>query len=450
MSPDSRRLPVVGECDVAVVGGGLAGIGAAVIAARCGARTVLVERQAYLGGMGTGGMVGTFCGLYAGGPEKRSIPMRFAADVIGRLLQRSAGGIADIRKTRVVHYDIGALKVVLDELAMESGVTLLLHTLVTGVLADAGRVHGLILDNPEHHGVLLATQVIDASGNAEVVHWATGHTEKGGASGETQAATLVFRMANVNLEKARTVSRQRFTELAEKACAEGGFDLPRTDGYFFATTHPGEVSCNMTRVAGLDMTLAADATQAEIIGRRQVQEYARFLRERVPGFEESYLSFYGSTLGIRETRRIVGEYVVTADDLLAARRFDDGVAYAAWPMEIHGATGSTWQWLPDDQWMEIPHRALLPLGLANVQTAGRCISTTHEALGSTRVMGTAMSMGEAVGMAAAWSARRGIPLRALPVAELHAALAGIRSTRDPFEADMARALIEPKAGHTRG
>lgn len=450
MSPESRRLLLVGECDVAVVGGGMAGVSAAVTAARSGARTVLVERQAYLGGMGTGGMVGTFCGLYAGGAGRPSIPMQFAAEVIRRLSRQGACGVVDIRKTRVVHYDVGILKVVLDELAIESGVRLLLQTLVTGVLADAGRVSGLLLDNTEQHGVLLATQVVDASGNAEVVHWATGRTEQGGPSGETQAATLVFRMANVNTDLARSVSRDRFRELAEQARAEGAFDLPRTDGYFFATTHPGEVNCNMTRVADLDVTRVADATQAEVVGRRQVLEYARFLQARVPGFGESYLSFYGSTLGIRETRRILGEYVVTQEDLLTARSFEDGVAYAAWPIEIHGATRSTWQWLPDDAWMEIPHRALLPRGLANVQAAGRCISTTHEALGSTRVMGTAMSMGEAVGLASAWSARRGIALRELPMAELRAALHGLRSARDPFGADAQSARAESRGGHPHG
>ena len=426
IEPGSRRLTVVGECDVAVVGGGMAGTSAAVTAARSGARTVLLERQGYLGGMGTGGMVGTFCGLYAGGPGKPPIPMRFAAGVVDRLAKRGACGTVDMRKTRVVHYDIGALKEVLDDLVLESGVTLLLHTLVTGVLADAGRVHGLVVDNVESHGVLLARQVIDASGNADVVHWATGLTEQGGETGETQASTLVFRMANVDLDVATTASRDRFRELAERARADG-YALPRADGYFFATTHPGEVNCNMTRVTGLDLTRAAGATEAEIVGRRQAQEYARFLRDRVPGFERSYLSFYGSTLGIRETRRIVGDYVVTEEDLLAARAFPDGVAYAAWPMEIHRPDGAVWRWLPEDRWMEIPHRALRPRGLANVQAAGRCISTTHEALGSTRVMGTAMSMGEAVGLAAAWAARRGIALHDLPMADLRSELAAYRA-----------------------
>jgi len=426
LEPGSRRLAVVGECDVAVIGGGTAGVSAAVTAARSGARTVLVERQAYLGGMGTGGMVGTFCGLYAGGPEKPPIPMRFAADVLHRLTERGGCGTVDIRKTRVVHYDIGGLKQVLDELAVESGATLLLHTLVTGVLADARGVHGVVVDNVEDHGVLRASQLIDASGNADVVHWATGRTEQGGEAGETQPSTLVFRMAAVDLDATGIVSRDRFRELAERAGAEG-YALPRTDGYFFATTHPGEVNCNMTRVTGLDLTRAAEATEAEIVARRQVQEYARFLRDRVPGFEKSYLSFYGSTLGIRETRRIVGEYVVTAEDLLAARTFPDGVAYAAWPMEIHRPDGALWRWLPDDRWMEIPHRALLPLGLANVQAAGRCISTTHEALGSTRVMGTAMSVGEAVGLAAAWAAQRGVTLRDLPMADLRSALMAYRA-----------------------
>ena len=186
---DGRRLRVIGEWDVAVVGGGTGGISAAVTAARHGARTVLLERQAYLGGMGTGGMVGTFCGLYTGGPTKPAIPMRFAAEVLERLRREGACGVADIRRTRVVHYDIGWLKIVLDDLAGESGVSLLLHTMVTGVLADEGRVHGLVVDNVEYHGIVLAKQVIDASGDANVVHWATGRTEKGGEHGETPSAT---------------------------------------------------------------------------------------------------------------------------------------------------------------------------------------------------------------------------------------------------------------------
>lgn len=428
MQSDGRRLRVIGEWDVAVVGGGTAGISAAVTAARYGARTVLLERQAYLGGMGTGGMVGTFCGLYTGGPTKPAIPMRFAGEVLARLRAENACGSSDIRRTRVVHYDVGWLKIVLDDLAKESGVRPLLQTMVTGVLADEERVHGLVVDNVEYHGILLAKEIVDASGDANVVHWASGLTEQGGEHGETQSPTLVFRMGNVDVEAARTVSRERFAELAGRARAEGAFDLPRTDGYFFATTHPGEVNCNMTRVTGFDLTVAEQGTEAEMVARRQVVEYARFLQARVPGFERSYLSFYGSTLGVRETRRIVGEYVVSADDLRAARTFEDGVAFAAWPMEIHAADGggTSWEWLPDDRWMEIPHRALMARGLANVQAAGRCISTTHEALGSTRVMGTAMSMGEATGVAAALAARRGVGVRALKASELRRELAAYR------------------------
>ena len=123
-------------------------------------------------------------------------------------------------------------------------------------------------------------------------------------------------------------------------------------------------------------------------------------------------------MGVRETRRVVGEYTVTGDDLRRAATFPDGLAYSAWPIEVHTETGTRWEWLPDDRWAEIPHRAMLPAGTVNVQVVGRCLSATHEAHGSTRVMGAAMSMGEAAGLVAAVAAERGVPLRSLDIAAL--------------------------------
>lgn len=405
--------------DVVVVGGGMGGVAAAITASRAGARVLLVERFSVLGGMGTAGMVGALCGLYASGPGRLPVPGTVSWEIVERLDRRSACKRVSARDmTYVVHYDVGELIRILDELVTESRVDVMLHSeLVAVETEDSGQITSATILQRDDRLRVSAGQFIDASGDATLAHLASGATMENSVN-ERQESTLMFRMANVEIDTMREVGRDRAREVLGDCIANGEYDLPRPHISFWSTTRPREVNCNMTAIRGYDLLSENGITLAEMEGRRQAFEYARFLRERVPGFEESYLSYFGWTLGVRETRRASGEYIMTREDVLSARSFTDGLAFAAWPIEIHTDTSVEWGWLPDDRWAEVPLRAMLPLGTTNLQAIGRCLSATHDAHGSTRVMGTAMSMGEAAGLIAARASDRGADLRALDIKEI--------------------------------
>jgi hypothetical protein len=221
-------------------------------------------------------------------------------------------------------------------------------------------------------------------------------------------------------------SAQRLTavaglyELWEGARADGSVDVPRELVSFFATPYPDEVTVNMTRVTGIDPLDPDDLTRAEVEARRQVTQLVAFFRERVPGFERCRLAATATQIGVRESRRIVGEYVLTRDDVLQARAFDDAVARSAYPIDIHNPAGSgtTTHRLPPGQSYEIPYRCLLPRGVDGLLVAGRCISTTHEALASARLTPTVMTLGQAAGTAAALAAQENLRPRDVSAALL--------------------------------
>jgi hypothetical protein len=230
--------------------------------------------------------------------------------------------------------------------------------------------------------------------------------------------TLMFRMAGFQQDAFDNYVRQNPTQwrgvhglwdLVRKAAEAGQLDLPREDILFFGTPHPGELSVNSTRVGRVLGTNVFDLTCAEWEGRRQMRQIASFLKQYVPGFENSYVVQSGVNIGVRETRRIVGEYRLTADDLLNARTFDDVIARAAYPVDIHNPVGkgTMLRRVPPGKAYDIPLRALTPKGVENVLVAGRCISGTHEAHSSYRVMPTSMATGQAAGVCAALCAKSG-------------------------------------------
>jgi hypothetical protein len=185
------------------------------------------------------------------------------------------------------------------------------------------------------------------------------------------------------------------------------------------------VHFNTTRVTGLSATKADDLTAAELEARQQAHELARFLASDVPGFERAYLQQSAAQIGVRESRRIVGQYVLTGEDVLSARKFPDGVARGSYPIDIHNpaGAGTVLRSLPPGEWYEIPYRCLLPRGVDNLLVAGRPISSTHEAHSSLRVMPIAIAIGQAAGTAAALCAARKIPPSRLPAAALRRRLA---------------------------
>jgi glycine/D-amino acid oxidase-like deaminating enzyme len=388
---------------VLVVGAGSAGSTAAIAAARTGASTLLVDRFGFLGGTSTA-VLDTFYAFYTPGAAPRKVVSGIPDDVVGRLTDR---GMAFERPNTYgagtgITYDPESLKRVWDELVFESGARTLLHAFVFAVQVEAGRV--VSVDVAAKGGVrrLRPRVVVDASGDADVCALAGAPFEAPGEN--VQSLSTVFRVANVDVARAEAVPKQELWSLMREARDSGRYGLTRIEGSVHRTPHEGVMMALMTRVRSVDATDADQLSSAEREGRRQAHEYFRFLRECVPGYDRAVLVSTSPAIGVRESRRIVGEHVLTADEILAAARFDDQIAQCGAPIEEHHAGEDTrWVYLEEGATYGIPFRALQPQGLDNVLVAGRCFSATHDAHASARSMGTCMAMGQAAGTAAALS-----------------------------------------------
>jgi len=396
-------VPLAYACDVLVVGGGSAGASAAVAAAEQGADVLLVERYGFLGG--TGAMVlDTFYGFFTPGAVERKVvggvPDRVIAGLERRdmVLKRPNTYGAGAGYT----YDPDTLKLVWDELTVASGARVLHHVTFVDVLKDGDRVTGAVIATKQGLRAIRARAVVDASGDADVVARAGGPFEDAGADGTAQSLTTTFRMIDVDVGAARAFPKAELWARMSEAAASGDYDLPRREGSAHVTPFPHVMHTNMTRVAGVDATDPDQLSRAEREGRAQAFEYARFLRDRVPGYERAHLSGLSVQIGVRETRRIRGAYWLTRDDVLGAATFPDAVARCGAPIEEHHAGGDTrWEYVPDGGTYDIPYRCLLPREVEGVVVAGRCLSASHDAHASVRSMAQCMAMGQAAGVAAA-------------------------------------------------
>jgi glycine/D-amino acid oxidase-like deaminating enzyme len=413
----SKPLPLLCDADVLVVGAGSAGVSAAIAAARVGARTVLVERYGFLGGTSTQ-VLDCFYGFYTPGSTAYKVVGGIPDDVVAALRERDAcferpntyGAGTGIT------YDPLTLRTVWEELALAAGVRLLLHSFCTDVVMDGARIAGVVIDGKRGLMQLTARVIIDCSGDADVCARAGAPFERAGDIDPAQTLTTTFRMINVDLERARGFGKQALWQKMQAATASGAYDLPRREGSWHITTHDGVVHTNLTRVAEIDGTDPVALTKAEIQGRRQAHEYARFLREQVPGFERAQLAWVSDPIGVRETRRVYGHYRLTRDDCLAARKFEDAIGACGAPIEDHHPGADTaWVYLPDGMTYDIPFRTLLPQKVEGLLVAGRCFSATHDAHASCRSMAQTMTMGQAAGTAAALAVQHDTQPHALHV-----------------------------------
>ncbi len=428
-----RRATLAAETDVLVVGGGPAGLGAALGAAATGAGVILAERYGFLGGNATAALVMPLMSFHTHrrGERRGSVEMILPPDhgpgdpvvagLVTRFLNRlvqAGGAIAPSLMTGyTVPFDPEIFKLTALDLLDEAGVQFLLHAFAGDVLRREGGVDGVVFETKSGPVVVRARQVVDCTGDGDVAAragapYAVGRPE----DGLVQPMTLMFRM--VEFERAAFVAYVRehpdqwsgvhgLWDLIQRAAEAGELDLPREDLLFFATPHEREVSVNSTRVTKVLGTDVWDLTRAEWESRRQMRRIVAFLKRYVPGFERAYIAQSGVNIGVRETRRIRGEYELAADDILQARRFEDVIARCAYPVDIHNPAGSgtLLRYLPAGQAYDIPLRCLQPLGMDNILAAGRCISGTHEAMSSYRVMPVAMATGQAAGVCAAIAAQ---------------------------------------------
>lgn len=392
--------PLLDTCDVLVIGGGSAGSSAAVTAARAGRKVILLERYGFLGGTGAA-VLDTFYGFYTPGNVEKKVVGGIPDEVVAGLEKRKVL----IKRPNTygagtgLTYDPETLKVVWDELVSQAGVKVLFHSYFVDVLKDAGKIKAVLIATKQGLRSIRSKMVIDASGDADVVARAGAPFEDAGALGIAQSLTTTFKVINVNIEKAKGFPKKDLWALMQSS---NDYHLPRKEGSAHITPFEGVMVTNMTRVAGVDATDPIALSQAEMEGRRQAIEYMRFLRDKVPGYEKAELGGLAINIGVRETRRIQGEYWITKEDVLQAKKFPDGIAKCGAPIEEHHAGGDTkWEYLPEGEMVDIPYRALLPKQLENVIVAGRCLSASHEAHASIRSIGQCLAMGQAAGLAAA-------------------------------------------------
>jgi len=405
----SGEVPVVREADVIVLGGGPGGIGAAVMAARAGAKTLLIERHGCLGGMASIGEIHPFMPNHvAGRCLDRPVYVEWVRAMRTYLSGAAAAAPSDevaTRDDRAISKDAAMLAA--EDLCLAAGAELLYHHTLADVVAAGGRIDALVLLSKSGYTAARAACYVDCTGDADLAAKAGGRIELGGPSGHCQPMSLCFKLAGV--DAARMPDRAGISRLYDDARRRGEIDCPREDVLMFGWIRDDVMHFNTTRVIHRSGVDGAQLSDAEVQARRQLREYLAFFRARVPGFESCWVYSVAHQIGVRESRRVRGRAYLTKDDFTAARKFPDAVARVRYNIDIHNpdGTGTEHLALPEGEWYEIPYGCLVPEGVANLLIGGRPISVDHAVHSSMRVMPPACSVGQAAGLAAALAAQRG-------------------------------------------
>ena len=389
-SPHITELPPV---QVLVAGSGSAGATAAIAAAQLGLQVTLIERYGFMGGISTQ-VLDTFYGFFTPGSSPRKV-VGGVPDVVVDALTRQKAAIYrpnTYGAGQGITYDSERLKIIWEHLALDAGVHILYHSLVIDTILQDSEIRGVIFANKSGLFYQPAQIIIDATGDADLAA-SSGVPFESAQDQPVQSLTTTFKLINVDVERARQVKK---ADLHAQMAAAQGYDLPRKEGSAHITTLPGVMATNMTRVVNIDPNDIQQLSAAESEGRRQALEYTRFLVENIPGYEHAALGSLSTQIGVRESRRIFGQYRLTRADVLNARKFDDGIALCGAPIEEHHAGQDTrWEYLPDGETYQIPLRCLLPQNTDRLIVAGRCLSADHDAHASVRSMGQCMAMGQA-------------------------------------------------------
>ncbi|MCC3371967.1 FAD-dependent oxidoreductase [Cohnella sp. REN36] len=420
------------DADIVVCGGGPAGVNAAIAAGRTGARTMLIERYGFIGGMSTAALVYPWMTFHT--LSGKQVIKGIAQEIVDRLMAMG-GSPGHLRDTvgftnTLTPYHPEMYKVLAVDMLKEAGVKLMLHSFMDEVRTADGEIEAIQLATKSGKIRVQGKLFVDATGDADLAYQAGAPCLVGrGGDNLTQPMTMKFRMRGVDLQKVKQYMidhpdefyhKTPFDELThlplsgiqgfKKHWQNANLPINREQVLMFTGPAEDEVLVNTTRVQGLNGLEVEDLTEAEELGRKQVLMVAAFMTANLPGFENASISNVGAQIGIRETRRIEGAYTLQADDVIQGRRFDDVVARSGYPIDIHDPSGKgvTAAWVQGDGAYDIPYRCLLPRKVRNLLVAGRCISTSHEALATTRLTPSCMATGQAAGTAAGLAVRQGV------------------------------------------
>jgi hypothetical protein len=424
----ARDLPVRGEYDVVVLGGGPAGIAAATAAAMHGRSVLMVERYGFLGGMGTAAGVTNFCGLHANvHGEIRQVVHGVADELLSRIDR--LGGLNKphmvFGKIAAQAYDTAAYKCAADDLLLSHNVDILFHALGAGVIMDADdTIRALVVETKSGRQAAIGRVFIDCSGDGDLAAWAGAPFEHGDGAGGTLYPTMMFRVNGVDPAAAGEAWKS-IPELMD-AAERRGVKFPRKGAVVRPQKNPIEWRVNVTQMkrsdgSALDGTNADELTAGEIQGRKQAAAFFDFLKREAPGFGNAYIVDTPPQLGIRETRRVLGHYQLSRDDVINCASFPDTIGVNGWPIEKHVAGDVEWLWpaIPQSRgFNHLPYRMLLPQKLRNLLVAGRCASMTHEGQSAARVSGGCFVMGQAAGAAAHLALSGNSPLDQIPIETL--------------------------------
>ncbi len=429
------------QYDVIVIGGGISGSVAAIAASRCGVKTLLVEQYGFLGGMLTAAGVGPMMTFHAG---DKQIIRGVTGELVERLIKKgkSTGHILDNTKYTytITPFDAEGMKQELEMMLLESGGELLYHTMLADVKVVNGEISGVKVCNKAGLSGLFSKVYVDATGDADLSAWAGVDFQNGRETdGACQPMTMNLKMRNINIDAIKRFINENpdefprlkldyelinatprlaiggFNKILEKAENMGEISFRRGEVLFFETNYPGEVIINTSRIIKHDATDPWSLTKAEIEGRKQVRELENFLIKRVPGFENAVLESSGPAIGVRSSRNIRGLYVLSPEDLVACRKFEDTIAHGAYPIDVHSPDGAgpakksvqktRLDW---GEMYNIPYRCLVNAKVSNLITVGRSISAKFEAQGAIRVSPIAGAIGHAGGVAAALAVKDGV------------------------------------------
>lgn len=475
-----RQTPVVCSPDVLVVGAGPAGIGAAIAASRAGAKTMLIERYGIVGGNLTIAEINpmfTFHDIHG-----HQIVNGIAAEFVKRMKEAnySYGHVTDLTfdNASMTPLDPEGSKIVLLEMLEEAGVELLLHTSCVATQVENGKVESIIIENKSGRSAICPKVVVDCSGDGDVAAKSGARFIIGDGNGTMQPVSLFFRIGNVDTQALRKWMKENrqylkdsptdkeidnqkaiaflgLNELVKEEIGKGNLDDEIANRILMYELPHGQFAVNATRLQHVSGLNASDMTKAELRLRKQVLQLSQFLKQHVGGFAQSYVLDTGAQVGVRETRHIVGEYVLNENDILEGRSFADGISCGTYAIDIHPGNGKMQIYTGSGKKVyEIPYRSTIPVGLNNLLVAGRCISANHYAAGSIRVMATCMAMGQGAGVAAALASKSDGMTRDVNVSQLRTLLIGqgqyLKDSRSKTITDEALVLARTKSDGREG